>query len=160
MRTLIVALGAALICGAGLALADGGCDYQGKGYMNGSDVCQAGTRYQCKNGGWEMLGTACSLQSALSQASCEYLGESYPSGRVTCQSGMQQRCEQGQWQSLGTHCGDEAVVAFSGFVALAVDQETCVYRGAQFQAQTTLCRNGKTYLCEGGGWNDEGTPCE
>jgi len=160
MRTLIVALGVTLVCGAGLAFADGSCDFQGKDYLNGSDICRAGTRYRCENSEWHALGTPCALQSALAQAGCEYLGESYPSGRVECQSGIQQRCDGGAWQSLGTRCDDTTVATFSGFFARSVDDRTCAYGGAQFQEQSIMCRSGTTFLCEGGRWINQGAPCE
>jgi len=159
MRSLIVALCVTVICGAGVVVADGSCPYQGQDYMNGSDVCQAGSRYRCENSVWRGLGIPCALESVLSDAGCKYLGQSYPSGRVSCQSGMQQRCESGAWQSLGTHCGDLTVVAYNGYATLPVDQRGCSFGGADFQPQSVMCRDGSTFICEGGGWTDQGAAC-
>jgi hypothetical protein len=158
----LAALGVMLGCGAGLAFADGSCDYQDASYLNGSDVCQAGTRYRCDNEVWQRMDAPCALQSALAQDSCRYEGQFYASGRVNCQSGTQQRCDNGRWQSLGTPCDGAALVVYpeGGFVSLPVSVRTCRYRDAQFQAQSVMCKDGVTFICEGGAWTSLRTPCD
>ena len=157
MRILVGALAVALLCHAGPAFADGSCAYQGNDYLNGSDVCQMGTRYRCQHGVWQRESEPCSLHYALAQASCEYEGQVYAAGRVTCRVDIQQqqRCDGGQWQSIGTPC-----VASEGLVALSTQARTCLYGGAHFQAQSIMCKEGLTFVCQGGSWVNLQTPCE
>jgi hypothetical protein len=159
---VFVALGVALACSAGLAFADGSCDYQGTSHLNGSDVCQAGDRFRCDNGTWLQMSGPCALQSELAQESCQYGGQLYASGRVNCQSGTQQRCDNGRWQSLGTPCDGAGVLVHpvGGYASLPVTVRTCLYRDAQFQAQAIMCKDGMTFICEGGAWTNLQTPCD
>jgi hypothetical protein len=160
MRILMAALGILLVCGASRAVADGACDYEGQGYLNGSEVCQAGIRYLCVDTVWHQLSTPCPLQSVLSETSCEYEGQIYASGRVTCQSGIQQRCESGKWQSLRTECGDGGSVVSTGLLEAPVRPHTCLYRDAQFHSQSIMCKDHMSFICEGGSWVSLRTPCE
>jgi hypothetical protein len=157
MRTLIAALGIALLWNAGSALADGSCPYRGNDYLSGSEVCQMGTRYRCDYGAWQRLREPCPLQSILSREGCEYEGEFYAAGRVTCRSDTQrqQRCDGGTWQSIGTPC-----VAPAGTLPQLAQATTCAYGGAQFLAQSIMCRNGTTFVCQAGAWNSLRTACE
>ena len=157
MRTSIVALVVALLCNAGLAVADGNCIYQDREYLTGSDVCQMGVRYRCDHGAWQGQSEPCALHSALAQARCEFEGQVYASGRVTCRADIreQQRCDGGEWRAIGTPC-----VASDGLVALSTQARTCPYGGAQFQSQSIMCKGGDTFVCEAGRWNSLRTRCQ
>ena len=159
MRNLIVAFGVALAFGAAVAYADGSCSYQGTDHLNGSDVCREGIRYRCENGLWHNLNMQCALQAVLAEAGCEYQGQPFASGRANCQDGTLYRCDSGRWQSLRTPCGEAAVIVYSGFIPFSVNGKGCLYRGAQFDAQSTMCKGGTTLMCESGEWTDLRAPC-
>ncbi len=159
MRTFLYVTGVMLVCGAAIAVADGSCMYQDRAYLNGSDSCQAGTRYVCENGVWQASEAPCSLQAALTEAGCEFGGQAFASGRIACASGTQQRCDHGRWDTLGTPCDGE-VVPFSGFTRVSVPQRGCDYSRARFQPQAMMCQDGMTFICENGAWTNLRTPCE
>lgn len=154
-----------LLFNSRLALADGDCDYQGRPYLSGSDVCQGNAgRFLCDDGVWYPMNSPCALHSVLVRNGCGYLGELYPSGRITCQSGTQQLCDGGRWQSLGTQCDPiTGEVLSDGSSAAAVSAAaattSCIYEGAEFLAQSIMCKEGSTFVCQGGRWANMRTPC-
>lgn len=38
------------------------CVYNGQEYSDGSVVCQAGTKHQCRDGSWDDLGSSCTAE--------------------------------------------------------------------------------------------------
>ena len=157
MRRVMAVLGMVVLWSGRGVLADGGCEYQGAPYLNGSDVCQAGTLYRCETGAWRALTAPCPLNWTLAQRSCEFQGQRYDSGRVTCRADTQRQqvCDNGRWQPLDTPC-----VAAAGSEVPAASPKSCLYQGARFLPQTIMCRDGTNFICEGGAWENLRTPCQ
>jgi hypothetical protein len=80
MRIVIIALGV-LVMVAGIALADGSCGYQGKEYLNGSDLCQEGTRYRCENSVWQQLSVPMRPRVAFLRSGVRVSGTVVPVGQ-------------------------------------------------------------------------------
>lgn len=53
-----------LVAADGRASAARSCMYEGKTYYSGAVVCQVGQKYECDDGTWKRLGSACENNAA------------------------------------------------------------------------------------------------
>lgn len=152
-----ITFGIGLLFAPAVLLANDTCSYEGTAYSEGAAVCQSGTQYRCDDGEWENMGFACSENFLMLSSSCDLGGNAYSSGATSCQGGTQFRCDNGRWENLGVSCaiaGDEPLQLQWG-----PSGRTCLIDGATVSNRSTICRNGVTFLCDDGSWENIGAPC-
>jgi hypothetical protein len=133
---------------------DDSCNYAGANYSDGSVTCQGGKQFECDEGQWESLDSACTAKT--SEKSCDFNGVRYSSGSASCQSGTHHRCEDGTWKSLSVACPADFSAPRAGDAP-----PTCMMDGgATVGSGSTVCRMGTMYACDSGNWRNLGTPCQ
>jgi len=125
------------------------CSYNGRGYGDGTTMCQTGTQYRCETGNWRSLGLACEITA---DRSCVIDGTSYSNGSARCENGVRFVCSDGRWNYVNRGCGDIVSTA-------SRSMDTCTLGGATIAQGSSICREGVTFRCSDGTWVNVGTAC-
>ncbi len=131
------------------------CLYQGRPFSEGAVSCQSNIQYRCDNGRWVSTYLSCGTSPVAAARPCQFSGISFSTGSTSCQNDNLYRCEDGVWQDMSTVCsslGTSPIVPSSG-------ARTCMFSGATVATNSTICKEGSTYLCSDGEWINLGWSC-